>query len=66
MREQAADEAGERIAGAGGGERRRQIAADRRPAIGRGDDGVRTFQNDDGAERARGGAGAEKFVCLAE
>ena len=53
LREEAADEAGERVAGAGGGERRWQIAADARPSVRRGDDGVRPLDEHDSPERAR-------------
>ena len=43
---------GEHVAGAGGGERRRQVEADRRAPIGRGDDRVGALEHDDRAERA--------------
>ena len=64
LRQQAAGEPGEHVAGAGGGERRRQIEADRRATVGRGDDRVGALEDDDRAERRGGGAGSREFRWL--
>src|ERR1700761_6191000 len=48
LRQQAADDAGQHVAGAGGGQVGGGGEVDRGLAVGRGDDGVGAFQQDDG------------------
>ena len=59
---EAGDKASEHVARAGGGQRRRQVPADRGAAVGRGDDGVGALEDNDRAGQLRRGAGALELV----
>ena len=56
--EEAGRDAGEDVAGAGGGEPRRGVGVDREAAVGGGDAGVRALEDEDGTRAGGGGAGA--------
>ena len=58
------DEARQHVARAGGGEPGRQVPADGRAAVGRGDHGVGALDQDHGAHEARRRAGAGELVVL--
>ena len=64
LRGEAGDEAGQHVAGAGGGERRRQVPADRGAAVGRGDDRVGALEHDDRAGELRRRPRARELVVL--
>ena len=57
LRQEAEDQAGEHIAGAGGRQFRRRAGVDRGAPIWRGDDRIAALQHDHGAARPRGAAG---------
>ena len=57
LRQEAGDEASEHVARTGSGQRRRGIFVDRGTAVGGGDHGVGTFEDDDGAAASGCGAG---------
>ena len=64
LRQQAQRDAGQDIAGAGGRERRRRGRLDDGAAIGRRDDRVRAFEQDDGAALGGGRARPRQLVAL--
>ena len=66
LREEAAGEARQHVAGAGGGQRRRQVEADRGAPVGRRDDAVGALEDDDRVQRRGGGAGPRELARRAE